>query len=64
MLTAFFEENPSISRKIVEKVYNAAKVGTDVFLVHSPERTKIDTIVMVTVQTMNYLHDGHHRVAL
>jgi DNA gyrase subunit B len=24
MLTAFFEENPSISRKIVEKVYNAA----------------------------------------
>ena len=33
-------------------------------LVHSPERSKLDTIVMVTVQTMNYLHDGHHRVAL
>ncbi len=33
-------------------------------LVRSPERTKLDTIVMVTVQTMNYLHDGHHRVAL
>jgi hypothetical protein len=33
-------------------------------LLHSPERSKIDTIVMVTVQTMNYLHDGHHRVAL
>ncbi len=33
-------------------------------LVRSPERTKTDCIVMVTVQTMNYLHDGHHRVAL
>jgi hypothetical protein len=33
-------------------------------LVRSPERSKLDTIVMVAVQTMNYLHDGHHRVAL
>jgi len=33
-------------------------------LVKSPERSKTDSIVMVTVQTMNWLHDGNHRVAL
>jgi len=33
-------------------------------LVRSPRRTTTDAVVMLTVQTMNYLHDGHHRVAL
>jgi hypothetical protein len=33
-------------------------------LVRSPQQTKVQTIVMVTVQTMNYLHAGNHRVAL
>ena len=33
-------------------------------LVRSPRRTFSDAVVMLTVQTMNYLHDGHHRVAL
>jgi hypothetical protein len=33
-------------------------------LVHPPERSKLDTIVLITVQTMNYLHAGNHRVAL
>ena len=28
------------------------------------EKTKSDFIVMLTVQTMNYLHSGRHRVAL
>jgi len=28
------------------------------------EHAKRDTLVMLTVQTMNYLHGGHHRVAL
>jgi hypothetical protein len=23
-----------------------------------------DTLILLTMQTMNYLHDGHHRVAL
>jgi len=27
-------------------------------------QTRHDTLVMLTVQTMNYLHGGHHRVAL
>ena len=28
------------------------------------ERTKLDFTMLVTVQTMNYLHSGRHRVAL
>jgi hypothetical protein len=27
-------------------------------------RTKLDFTMLVTVQTMNYLHSGRHRVAL
>jgi hypothetical protein len=30
----------------------------------SEEATKIDFIVFLTVQTMNYLHSGRHRVAV
>ena len=33
-------------------------------LVGPEDRTKLDFIVLMTVQTMNYLHSGHHRVAL
>jgi hypothetical protein len=33
-------------------------------LVDSEESTKIDFLVFLTVQTMNYLHSGRHRVAL
>ena len=33
-------------------------------LTQSPQRAELDTIVLLTVQTMNYLHAGHHRVAL
>ena len=33
-------------------------------LVRPPERIKTETLMMVTVQTMNYLHAGNHRVAL
>jgi hypothetical protein len=33
-------------------------------LTKSTELTTLEAIVMVTVQTMNYLHGGHHRVAL
>jgi hypothetical protein len=31
---------------------------------HSEAEAKRDALVMLTVQTMNYLHGGHHRVAL
>jgi hypothetical protein len=33
-------------------------------LTDSPEATKTDFMVFLTVQTMNYLHSGRHRVAL
>jgi hypothetical protein len=33
-------------------------------LKNSEEQTKLDFTIMVTVQTMNYLHSGRHRVAL
>jgi hypothetical protein len=33
-------------------------------LKESEERTKLDFLVLLTVQTMNYLHSGRHRVAL
>ncbi len=31
---------------------------------HSERQSRRDALVMITVQTMNYLHAGHHRVAL
>jgi hypothetical protein len=34
------------------------------FATGSEERTRADFIVVLTVQTMNYLHSGRHRVAL
>jgi hypothetical protein len=33
-------------------------------LVGTEEHAKLDFTILVTVQTMNYLHSGHHRVAL
>jgi hypothetical protein len=33
-------------------------------LTEPEEATKIDFMVFLTVQTMNYLHSGRHRVAL
>ena len=33
-------------------------------LTRTEEKAKADAIVMLTVQTMNYLHGGHHKVAL
>jgi hypothetical protein len=31
---------------------------------YSEEQTRLDFTVLLTVQTMNYLHSGRHRVAL
>ena len=33
-------------------------------LATSEDRAKLDFLVLLTVQTMNYLHSGRHRVAL
>ena len=36
----------------------------DLHLATPEERTKLDFMVLLTVQTMNYLHGGRHRIAL
>jgi hypothetical protein len=36
----------------------------DLRLKLSEEETRLDFMLMLTVQTMNYLHSGRHRVAL
>ena len=33
-------------------------------LANNEEQTKLDFMVFLTVQTMNYLHSGRHRLAL
>jgi hypothetical protein len=36
----------------------------DLRLKYPEARTKLDFTILLTVQTMNYLHSGRHRVAL
>jgi hypothetical protein len=36
----------------------------DLRVAQAEEQTKIDLIIMLTVQVMNYLHSGRHRMAL
>jgi hypothetical protein len=52
---------------IIEQVLNGIIqrcVRLKLRLAHSERATRTQTLVMVTVQTMNYLHAGNHRVAL
>jgi hypothetical protein len=62
-----------VARWTGEYQYTIDKVIEDVIvrcremnlrLAGSEERTKLDFTVLLTVQTMNYLHSGRHRVAL
>lgn len=62
-----------VSRWTGEYQYTIEQVLADIIdrcqelrlrLVRSPSRTYVDAVAMVTVQTMNYLHAGNHRVAL
>ena len=75
---SFLRGSRSNLRKLVarwtgEYQYTIDKVLDDIIkrcqqlrlrLTQSPQRAELDIIVMLTVQTMNYLHAGHHRVAL
>jgi hypothetical protein len=36
----------------------------DLRIVTAPDVLVRDTLVMLTVQVMNYLHEGHHRLAM
>jgi hypothetical protein len=49
--------------QLLEKVISRCR-DLNLHLVDSEESTKVDFMVFLTVQTMNYLHSGRHRVAL
>jgi hypothetical protein len=49
--------------QLLEKLIDRCR-ALNLRLTDSEEATKIDFMVFLTVQTMNYLHSGRHRVAL
>jgi Putative zinc-binding metallo-peptidase len=49
--------------QLLEKIITRCR-ELNLRLTESEESTKIDFMVFLTVQTMNYLHSGRHRVAL
>jgi hypothetical protein len=52
----------TIDRVIADMMARAREL--QLRLRHPLDRTKLDFTILVTVQTMNYLHSGRHRVAL
>ena len=52
----------TIDRVLEDMILRARELGLR--LKTPPEQAKTDFAVLVTVQTMNYLHSGRHRVAL
>lgn len=49
--------------QLIEKIIERCR-DLNLRLTDSEEATKVDFMVFLTVQTMNYLHSGRHRVAL
>ena len=49
--------------QLLEKIVERCRT-LNLRLTDSEESTKVDFLVFLTVQTMNYLHSGRHRVAL
>jgi hypothetical protein len=49
--------------QLLEKIIERCR-ELNLHLIESEDATKIDFMVFLTVQTMNYLHSGRHRVAL
>jgi hypothetical protein len=52
----------TIDRVIADMIARCAEL--DLRLKYPEERSRFDFTILVTVQTMNYLHSGRHRVAL
>ena len=52
----------TIDRVLEDMIARCRELGLR--LRSTPEQTKIDFAVLLTVQAMNYLHSGRHRVAL
>ncbi len=49
--------------QLIEQIVERCR-ALNLRLTDSEETTKVDFMVFLTVQTMNYLHSGRHRVAL
>lgn len=49
--------------QLIEKILERCR-DLNLRLTESEDETKVDFMVFLTVQTMNYLHSGRHRVAL
>jgi hypothetical protein len=49
--------------QLLEKIIGRCR-DLNLRLMDTEESTKVDFMVFLTVQTMNYLHSGRHRVAL
>ena len=49
--------------QLIEKIIDRCR-ELNLRLTDTEESTKLDFMVFLTVQTMNYLHSGRHRVAL
>ena len=52
----------TIDQVIEDMIRRAAELNLR--LKATEDETKVDFIILLTVQTMNYLHSGRHRVAL
>ncbi len=63
MVSAWTGEYQYTIDQVLESMITRSK-EMNLRLKHSEDSTKSDFLVMLTVQTMNYLHSGRHRVAL
>jgi len=52
----------TIDRVIADMITRCDELGLR--MQYPEDRTKVDFMILLTVQTMNYLHSGRHRVAL
>ena len=50
--------------RVIEDMIARARRAATCGCKYPEDRTKLDFTMLVTVQTMNYLHSGRHRVAL
>jgi Putative zinc-binding metallo-peptidase len=63
MVASFTDSYQYTIDQLLEKIIERCR-ALNLRLTDSEEATKIEFMVFLTVQTMNYLHSGRHRVAL
>ena len=56
------ESQCTIDRTIADMIVRVAALNLR--LAKPPAQAKVDVMMMLAVQTMNYLNDGRHRVVL